>query len=244
MKEMEKGPKHLVALDQRVLIISDLHFPYAHPDWHSFLKAIQTHFKPEIVVNVGDEVDGHAISFHESETCLPSADMELEQAIKEVHALRDLFPKMYLCESNHGSLAYRKIKHAGLPIRHLKPLGELYDTPGWSWHHEIMLETHAGYVTIVHGKTGSYNKLALEQGNSSIQGHYHSKFELTWVQSSMNLRFNMIVGCLVDSESMAFNYGKNIAKKPIQGVGWINELGEPTLIRMQLDKHGRWSGKL
>ena len=54
----------------------------------------------------------------------------------------------------------------------------------------------------------------------------------------------MIVGCLVDPESMAFAYGKNFTKNPILGVGWINELGEPTLIRMITDKHNRWIGKL
>ena len=107
-----------------------------------------------------------------------------------------------------------------------------------------MLETHQGFVTIVHGKTGGRGKLALDQGNSAIQGHWHSTFELSWIQSTMNTRFNMIVGCLIDSKSMAFAYGKNITKKPIHGVGWINNLGEPALIRMILDKNGRWIGRL
>lgn len=244
MEELKNGPKKLVALDQSVLFISDLHCPYNHPDSFEFLKAIKHHFKPDITVNVGDEVDGHSISFHDSDTSLPSADQELEMAIRDMEELKGIFPKMYILESNHGSLAYRKVKHHGIPIRHLKDLHELYNTPEWSWHHEVVLETHNGFVTVVHGKTGAYNKLALEQGNSAVQGHYHQKFEITWVQSSMNTRFNMIVGCLIDQRSMAFAYGKNISKKPILGCGWLNELGEPALIRMKLDRHGRWNGKL
>jgi len=243
MKELPYR-KHIVALDQNILIISDLHAPYSHPDWHPFLKAIKENYKPDIVINVGDEADKHAVSFHNSETSLFNADEELEKAIEELHRLRDLFPKMYLCESNHGSMIYRRLKVEGIPIRNLKPLAELYETPLWSWHHEIMIETHAGKVVVVHGKSGSYNKLASEFGCSAVQGHFHSRFELTWHQSAHSTRFNMIVGCLVDSESMAFAYGKNFTKNPILGVGWINELGEPTLIRMMLDKNNRWTGKL
>lgn len=244
MKEYETKPKRIIGLDQRILIISDLHFPYAHQDWHPFLKAIKEQYKPEIIISVGDEVDGHSVSFHNSESSLFNPDAELEKAIEEIHHLRDLFPKMYLCESNHGSLIYRRVKAENIPIRHIVPLDQLYETPNWSWHHEIMLETDCGFTTIVHGKTGGYNKLSNDQGCNAIQGHYHSKFELTWSQSSMGARYNMIVSCLIDQESMAYNYGKNFSKKPIHGVGWINEIGEPCLIRMKLDEHGRWHGKL
>jgi len=243
---MEELPyrKHLVGLDQSVLIISDLHKPYSHPDAIPFLKAIKENYKPEIIINVGDELDKHAVSFHNSESSLFNADKELERAIEGIQELRDLFPKMFLCESNHGSMVYRRLKAEGIPIRNLKPLHELYDTPSWSWHHEIMIETHLGKVVIVHGKTSSKNKLASEFGCSAIQGHFHSLFEITWHQSVHSSRFNMIVGCLIDSDSMAFAYGKNFTKRPILGVGWLNELGEPSLIRMQLDSNGRWNGKL
>lgn len=236
--------KHIVGLDSRILVISDYHAPYQHPDAYEFLKAINNTYKPEIILNVGDEVDGHSISFHRSDSALPSADKELEYAIEEMRKLHELFPKMMICESNHGSLIFRRMKDQSIPLRHLIPLNELYETPLWSWHHEIMVETHLGQVLLVHGKTGAYNKLAMEQGVSCIQGHFHQKFEITWMQSTTGARFNMIVGCLVDPKSMAFAYGKNFSKIPCLGVGWINELGEPSLIRMILDKNGRWIKKL
>jgi len=236
--------KRIVALDQSVLIISDLHFPNAHPDWYHFLKTIKEQYKPQLIVNVGDEVNGSRWSFHDSDESLPCADQELEEAIEEIHHLRDLFPKMYICESNHGSLLYRKVKTHGIPLHSLKSLQELYGTPHWKWAHEILLETHNGPISVVHGRSGAYNKLANEQRCSAVQGHHHSKFELTWQTSTRSTIFNMIVGCLIDYKSMAFDYGKNMTKKPMLGVGWINELGEPTLIRMMLDKNNRWTGKL
>ena len=244
MRELGNHIKQICALDQSVLFISDLHEPFSHPDSHAFLKAIKDNYKPDIIINMGDEIDSSQISFHPSDSALPNADKELELAIEELQKLRDIFPKMYLCESNHGSLAYRKAKYHGIPIRQLRDLHELYETPQWSWHAEIMLETHNGFVTVVHGRTGSRGKLALEQGNSAVQAHFHSTAEISWIRSTMNTRFNMICGCLVDEKHLAFAYGKNIAKKPIQCVGWLNEYGEPCLTRMMLDKHGRWIGKL
>ena len=77
-----------------MLVISDLHLPYAHPDWFPFLKDIKDKFKPKIILNAGDEVDGHAISFHDSDSSLFNADAELDKAIDEIQGLKELFPKM------------------------------------------------------------------------------------------------------------------------------------------------------
>jgi predicted phosphodiesterase len=46
---------------QTILVISDLHEPYSHPDTYDFLKACKKKFKPTDIVLSGDEVDAHAI---------------------------------------------------------------------------------------------------------------------------------------------------------------------------------------
>lgn len=236
--------KVITAFGKRVLIISDLHAPYSHPDWYHFLKAIKKKYKPDIIISVGDEVDGHGISFHDKDSALLNASAELEKAIEDMQLLRELFPKMYICESNHGSLIYRKMKHHGVPIRHLKPLPQLYGTPRWQWFFEIKLRTRLGDVLINHGKSAGYGAFAKESMCSGVQGHFHGKSEITWHRSSNGMRFNMFVGCLVDERSPAMDYGKNFLKKPIMSVGFIDERGEPFLIRMNLNKEGRWDGRL
>ena len=40
-----------------VLVISDLHIPYHHPQAFDFLKALKAKYKPDHVVNIGDELD-------------------------------------------------------------------------------------------------------------------------------------------------------------------------------------------
>lgn len=229
---------------KKVLLISDTHIPYSHPDYLVFLASIKHKYKPDVIVHGGDEVDGHAISFHDTDTSLFSADAELDKAIVEIQeGLHKLFPKMFLLESNHGSLIYRRMKAAGLPIRHLKPLHELYETPQWTWHHDILLQTNIGDTYICHGKTSAYGKLCKEMACNAIQFHFHGKAEITWHRSSMKTRFNMYCGCLVDETSMAMAYGRNNLPKANLAVGMLDAKGQPYLIRMNLNEKGRWDGE-
>ena len=48
-----------------VLVISDMHIPYHHPDALAFLTALKRQFKFDHIVNIGDELDQHAITMHE-----------------------------------------------------------------------------------------------------------------------------------------------------------------------------------
>jgi hypothetical protein len=98
----------------RILVISDMHHPYSHPDTTAFLAAIKKEYEPTRVICIGDEVDHHAMSFHDSDPDLYSAGDELKASIKALKPLYTLFPVMDLVDSNHGSMAYRKGKHHGV----------------------------------------------------------------------------------------------------------------------------------
>ena len=242
MLEIEK---HINAKGRSILIISDMHIPYHHIDSPSFLGAVKEKLLSErsIILNVGDEVDKHDLSMHASNHDLDSAGVELEKSKSYIKELERLFPKMYLCESNHGNLIYRRAKKDGIPLDYLKSLSQVYEVKKWSWHDALVVSTKKGPVYICHGKTSGYGRLCKEVGMSAIQGHYHGKFELTWHRSPLgNDRFNMYVGCLIDYRSLAFEYGKNNLPKPILGVGYIDEDGNPYLIKMDLDDKGRWTG--
>jgi hypothetical protein len=198
------------ARGKRVLIISDTHIPYSVRGYIRFLKKLKEKFKPQVVVHIGDELDYHDQSMHDSDRDLDSAGVELDKSIKELHeGLHKLFPKMFLLESNHGSMTLRRAKKNGIPLRTLRPLPDLYETPKWSWHDELLIQTAAGSVYACHGKTGGYGQMAAKAGCSAVQGHFHGKFEITYHRGPMGRRFNMFVGCLVDVDSLAMAYGKN-----------------------------------
>jgi hypothetical protein len=220
----------LDARGKRVLIISDLHLPWSVKYWFEFLTSIYLLMMYDIIISIGDEVDNAAYSFHEKEPGMPGASKELEMACDSMKLLSTLFPKMYILDSNHGSLFYRRAKFAGLPYNLIKPLPEIYGTPLYEWHNEIILDTNNGPVYLCHGKKSGYGALAREMGASCIQGHFHTKAEITYHKTALGTRFNMFVGCLADSEKLAFQYAKNNVPTFINSVGEIDENGKPNLI--------------
>ncbi len=80
-------------MEKCILVISDQHIPYHHPQMMDFLKALKKKYKPTRIVNIGDELDHHALSFHDSDSDLPSAGDELRISIPIIQELKRYFLK-------------------------------------------------------------------------------------------------------------------------------------------------------
>ena len=113
-----------MAKNQSVLVISDLHIPYHHKQSFDFLIALKKKYKPDLIVNIGDELDQHAISMHDSNPDLPSAGDELRMSRTYILQLEKIFPEMTLVDSNHSSLVYRRALKYGLPRDYLRSYNE------------------------------------------------------------------------------------------------------------------------
>lgn len=228
-----------------ILVISDMHIPYSHPDLVPFLKAVNKQYKPDRVICIGDEVDKHAMSFHDSDPDLPSAGDELELAIGMLRPIYKLFPVVDIVDSNHGSMVYRKGKHHGIPRKYLRDYGEVLDAPvGWKWHNDLKITCSDGQkVYFHHGLATDGQKVAQRMGMSFIQGHYHNSFEIKYCGTPDKLLWNMTIGCLIDDDALAFAYNKTTLGRPLIGLGVILD-GQPMLIPMILDKDGRWIKEL
>lgn len=229
-----------------VLVIPDQHAPYQHPDTLAFLAAVKEAFGPDIVVNLGDEVDHHALSFHDSDPNLDSAGTELEKAKVFIRRLEHLFPDMLVCSSNHGSLAFRKAKVHGIPVQYLKSYREvlfpLTKAPGWSWASQWIVKTPLGDVMFKHSSPNPTSDAAHERCNLAV-GHAHGKFHVDYCASKDYLYWGATFGCLIDNDAAAFAYGQLTKNKPIIGCGVILE-GKPVLVPMVLSRKGRWIGRL
>jgi UDP-2,3-diacylglucosamine pyrophosphatase LpxH len=209
----------------RILVISDLHLPFAHKDWFSILSSLKKEIRPDKVICIGDELDYHSFSYHERNVELLGPNEEFERAKEMLHKLTVLFPVCYVLHSNHGSLPFRKMSSAGL-LTHkwMKPYEELLEVPkGWKWYKSILLNN------VMYAHQMSINSLmaAKTQGCSIVQGHYHTKLDIQfWTRG-----FGMTVGCLIDDNSPAFEYNKNQIARPIIGTGAIID-GIPRLYRI------------
>jgi hypothetical protein len=231
--------------NKRILIISDQHMPYHHQDMFKFLTAMKKKYKPTRIINIGDEVDGHGISFHGSDPDLMSPGDELIAAQKGCKKLEKIFPTMDLVDSNHGSLLYRRGKAGGIPRHMLKSYRDVLQVgAGWNWYPEIVVE-YKDFAPVIFKHQFSANTLknAEQMGCSTVQGHFHSKLEVQYTSSPLSLHYGMTVGCLIDKDSLAFEYNKLQTKRPILGCGVIID-GNPEVVAMKLNRASRWVGSL
>jgi len=230
---------------RRVLCISDQHAPFGHPDTLAFLKAVKKKYKPTLVINGGDEIDAHSLSFHDHDVDLPGAGEELNQATKCLKELEKLFPDMIILDSNHGSLAARRFKHHGIPMKFLASPHEVYGvSKRWTWVNDLTLKLPNGQpVYMCHGMVKNGLKLAQQRGTCVVQFHYHTEFNIQYTGNPEALIWSMQCGCLIDRKAMAFAYDRLNLARPVIGLGMIID-SQPMLIPMVLNKSGRWIGRL
>lgn len=228
-----------------ILVIPDQHFPFNHIDIFNFLREVKRVYKPDKVVNLGDEVDYHSMSMHDHDPNLPSPEDEMTLAINRLKYLYKIFPEVDVLESNHGSLVYRRAKKNGLPKRVIKDYRDVLEAPkGWRWHSDLELMGSDGEkILFCHGLAADPLKNSKNKGMRFVQGHHHSRFEIQYWANSEKLFWGVTSGCLIDYKSLAFEYGKLMLNKPILGVTIIKN-GYPILVPMVLDGRGRWNKKI
>jgi Calcineurin-like phosphoesterase len=227
-----------------ILVISDLHAPYQHPDAVRFLAACKAKYKPDTVVCIGDEADFHALSYHESNPDLLAAGDELEKAIQALKPIYKMFPKCTVIESNHGSMVLRKAVTGGIPSKAIRSYNEVLEAPKhWKWVADTIVKTELGPIYFCHGKSTTPGKLASQYGMSCIQGHFHEKAQIMYISTPEKLMFDAHTGCLADDKSLALQYNKINPKRPIVSVIVVLN-GVPQIVPMVLKKGGRWTGRL
>lgn len=236
----------LTARSDAIMVIPDIHAPYHHPDTMRFLRTVKGTFEPDLVVQLGDELDYHALSFHDSDPNLDSAGTELEKAKLFLAEMYEDFKDVLVCHSNHGSMVFRRAKAHGIPVQMIKSYRDVlfpdHKAPGWSWAASWRVRTQLGDVLFKHQTSGILGDAAHNAANLVV-GHEHGKFGVEYSASSANLYYGMYCGCLIDKDSLAFAYGKHSLRKPIIGCAVILN-GRPVPIPMVLDTNGRWVGHL
>ena len=229
---------------ERILIISDLHIPYHHKDAFAFLTKIKEEYNPDFIVNIGDLLDFQAMSMHDHDPDLPSPGDELAQAKVYVKELEEIFPKVIEVESNHSSMVYRRALKSGMSRMFLRTYGEFLGTKKWTWQDDLTITLpNKQRCFFTHGRAADVLKVSQTMGMNAVQGHYHTKFLISWWANPDNLFWGMNVGCLINQKSLAFAYAKNFKTRFILGCGIIID-GIPKLLPMVLDDNGNWIKKI
>lgn len=230
--------------NSRILLISDMHIPYHHKDTIKFLQHLKDKYNPTRIICMGDELDKHALSFHDSDPDLPSAGDELKLALPVIAKLKEMFPVMDILESNHGSLAYRKAHAHGIPRHYLKTYNDVLGVDDkWKWHYDLTIELPNGNKCYFHhGKSANVSKTSQTMSMCAVQGHYHETFKVEYWGNPNGLYWGLQTGCLIDDKAYAFNYNNCNLKRPIIGTAMIID-SIPVLEPLVMDEDGNWIQK-
>ena len=152
----------ILGKDDNYLVISDLHIPYHHKDSFEFLWAVYNYYQCSKILNVGDLMDHHAGSYHESEPDALSPEKEYLQTKKYCQELQEMFPEMIITEGNHDKIPKRKLKTCGLPSSMVYNYNQLYDlNDSWQWKERHSFDSKGGQpvlVPMVLNNKGRWNK--------------------------------------------------------------------------------------
>ena len=215
-----------------VLIVSDLHCPYEHPQYLDFCLDIRDRVKCGTVVLIGDICDNSAISFHEHDPDGKGPEDEMAEADKHLKRWFKAFPgtrsnPIRVALGNHDRLPDRKRKFIGLPKRCFQSFRKIWSLPDtWvdDFNHEIdgVIYTHGTGLSgeNAHVKAASQNRC------STVIGHTHSTGAVTYLVSERDRIFGMNVGCGIDRKKLAFEYGRDFLKKPFIGAGVVTDNGK------------------
>lgn len=224
-------PKHLVVETERenmgnVLVIGDLHLPFTREGYLEFCLEMKKKHNCKTIVFIGDLVDNHYSSFHDSDPDSDhSAKGELNKVKQEIKKWYKAFPDAFVCEGNHDLIPQRKMFSAGLSSQWLKPMSEVLNTPNWLFAQSFVFDN----VEYTHG-TGRQARQRMKQDLINIViGHFHSKSYIEYLVGRVYKLFSLQVGCGIDDKSFAFAYGKNFAKSHINA-GLVKDNGTLPII--------------
>ncbi len=230
-QEQEIIQNHRKKEVENVLVIGDLHEPFCLDGYLEFCKETYNKYNCNKVVFIGDIIDSHYSSYHETDADgLGGAD-ELDLAINKIANWYEAFPDADVTLGNHDRIIIRKAQTSNIPNKWIKEFGEVLNTPNWNYVTEVIYND----VRYVHGdKSGKARMAAKRDMISTVSGHYHTDFYCEWLFGKNAALFGMAVGCGIDSKSYAMGYMQG-GKKEAIGVGVVLNNGtQPFVIPMEL----------
>lgn len=210
----------------KVLVIGDLHEPFCLEGYLSFCKKMYKKHKCNKVVFIGDIIDSHYSSYHETDPDGMSAGDELTLAKKKIKKWYKTFPKADVVIGNHDRIVMRKAFSGGIPKIWIKDFTDVLEVASWNFVDRVVYDD----VQYLHGEGGTARTKCKADMMSTVQGHLHTQCYTEWYVGAKFKVFGCQVGCGIDHDSYAMAYAKR-GKKPaigcaiiIDGKTCINEL--------------------
>lgn len=209
---LNKLIRGLKSKENRILVIGDLHEPFCLDGYLEFCVEQSEKFNTNRTIFIGDCIDNHFSSYHETDADGMGGGQELDLAIKKIAKWRDAFPKADVIIGNHDRLIMRKAQTSAIPSKWIKSYKEVLEVPDWNFVERLVIDN----VQYVHGEGGTARSKCKADLQSTIQGHLHTQAYTEFVVGQNFKIFGSQVGCGINHKAYAMAYAK-YGKKPAIG---------------------------
>ena len=223
----KKAFEYFTKKERRILVIGDIHAPFVLDGYLDFCQETYAKHNCNQVIFIGDILDNHYSSFHQTDPNGLGGGQELEYAIEKVQEWYKAFPVADVLIGNHDRIIMRKAIDSDVPQQWIKSYNEVLGTT-WNWIERIVYDG----VQYVHGEGGTARTKAKNDMMSTVQGHIHTQCYTEWLVGRNFRVFGMQVGCGIDGGSYAAAYAKHFKK---QAVGCGVVLGGHTAINCLME---------
>ena len=208
---------------KRILVIGDLHAPFDLDQYFDHCVETYAKYNCNQVVFIGDVIDNHFSSYHETDANGMGGAQELDLAIDRLRRWYKQFPVADVTIGNHDRLIMRKAQSSAVPSKWIKQYKEVLETPNWNFTERVVYDN----VQYIHGEAGTARTKSKADMMSTVQGHLHTQCYTEWAVGRNFKVFGCQVGCGINFDTYAMAYAK-AGKKPAIGCAVV--LGGETCV--------------
>jgi len=207
-----------------VLVIGDLHEPFCLDSYLDWCKEQYEIYNCTEVVFIGDIIDNHYSSYHETSADGMGGLDELELAIKRISRWYKAFPIATVIIGNHDRIIMRKAQTSAIPSKWIKSYKEVLEVPNWEFVERYELNN----VQYIHGEGGTARTKCKADMMNTVQGHLHTQcYTEHYVGKNFRV-YGTQVGCGINHKSYAMAYAK-YGKRPAVACAVILNNGQTPL---------------
>ena len=205
---------------RNVLVIGDLHEPFCLDEYLDFCKQQYDKYGCNQVIFIGDIIDNHYSSYHETDPDGLSGGDELEHAIRRISRWYKTFPKATVIIGNHDRMVMRKGQTANIPKKWIKSYKEVLEVSKWQFVDHLIQDN----VLYQHGEGGTARTACKNHMMNIVQGHYHTQCYTEHYVGKNFRTFSVQTGCGINFSEYSFAYAK-FGKKPAIACAVVLENG-------------------
>ena len=132
--------ENITKKETRVLVIGDLHEPFCLNGYLEHCQETYAKYNCNRVVFIGDVIDNHYSSYHESDADGLGGGQELELAISKIANWYNTFPKAHVTIGNHDRLIMRKAQTSAVPKKWIKAYKDVLEVPQWKFVDRVVID--------------------------------------------------------------------------------------------------------